>query len=60
MLCPGQGGACIVNGGSYEGHAMGRSVILDIDEKEVIQAGEYYSTGQTNNEAKSFAVQDTL
>ena len=39
---------------------MGRFVILDIDGKEVIQAGRYYGPGQTNNEADSFAIQDAL
>ena len=29
-------------------------MILDMDGKEVIQAGQYYGPGWTNNEAKSF------
>ena len=39
---------------------MGGFMILDIDGKEVIWAGQYYGPGQTNNKAVSFAVQDTL
>ena len=39
---------------------MGGFVILDMDCKEVVWAGRYYGPGQTNNEAKSFAIQDAL
>ena len=39
---------------------MGGFMILDIDGKEVFQAGQYYGPEQTNNEAESFAVHDTL
>ena len=39
---------------------MGEFVILDTDGKEVIRAGRYYRPGQTNNEAESFAIRDTL
>ena len=39
---------------------MGGFMILDMDGKEVVQAGQYYGPGQTNNEAESFAVQDPL
>ena len=39
---------------------MGGSMILDMDGKEVIRAGGYYGPGQTNNEAKSFAIWDAL
>ena len=39
---------------------MGGFVILDMDGKEVIWSGQYYGPGQTNNEAKSFAVWDAL
>ena len=39
---------------------MGRFVILDMDGVEIIWSGLYYSTGCTNNEAKSFPIQDTL
>ena len=35
-------------------------MILDMDGKEVVQAGQYYGPGWTNNEAKSFAIQDAL
>ena len=38
---------------------MGGFVILDGNGKEVIHAGCYYGPGQTNNEAESFAMQDT-
>ena len=39
---------------------MGGFVILDMDGKEVVWAGQYYGPGCTNNEAKSFTIQDTL
>ena len=39
---------------------MGRFVILDMDGKEVIRAGQYYGPEWTNNEVKSFTVQDAL
>ena len=39
---------------------MGGFVILDVDSKEVIWVGQYYGPRQTNNEAKSFAIQDAL
>ena len=39
---------------------MGGFMILDIDSKEVIQAGQYYGPGQTNNEVESFAIWDAL
>ena len=48
------------DGRSQEGHTMGRFVILDMDGKEVVQAGHYYGPGWTNNEAKSFAIWDAL
>ena len=35
-------------------------IILDVDGKEVIWAGQYYGPGWTNNEAESFAIRDTL
>ena len=37
---------------------MGGFVILDMDYKEFIWAEQYYGLGQTNNEAKSFAIWD--
>ena len=39
---------------------MGGFMILDMDGKEVVWAGQSYGTRQTNNEAESFTVQDTL
>ena len=39
---------------------MSRFVILDTDRVEVIQAGQYYSAGCTNNENESFTIQDSL
>ena len=39
---------------------MGGFVILDVDGKEVIQAGRYYGPGWTNNKAESFTVRDAL
>ena len=39
---------------------MGGFVILDTDGKEIVWVGQYYGPGQTNNEAKSFAIWDTL
>ena len=44
------------DGRSQKGHATGRFVILDMDGVEIIWAGWYYSTGQTNSEAKSFTI----
>ena len=35
-------------------------MILDMDSNEVVWAGQYYGTGQTNNEAESFTIQDAL
>ena len=35
---------------------MGGFMILDMDSKEVVRAGQYYGPGWTNNEAKSFTV----
>ena len=46
--------------GSQEGHATGRFVILDMDGKEAVQAGQYYGPGWTNNETESFAIWDAL
>ena len=39
---------------------MVRFVILDMDGKEVVQAGQYYWPGWTKNEVKSFRIWDTL
>ena len=39
---------------------MGRFMILDMDVKEVVQDGRYYSPGWNKNVAESFAIQDTL
>ena len=39
---------------------MGGFMILDVDGKKVIRAGQYYGPGRTNNEAKSIAVQGAL
>ena len=39
---------------------MGGFMILDVDGKEVVQAGQYYGPGWTNNEAESFAIWDAL
>ena len=39
---------------------MGSFVILDMDGKKVIWAGQYYGPAQTNNEAESFTIQDAL
>ena len=39
---------------------MGRFMILDMDSKEVVWAGQYYGPGQTNNKAESFAIRDAL
>ena len=39
---------------------MGGFVILDTDGVEIVWAGRYYGARYTNNEAKSFAVQDML
>ena len=35
-------------------------MILNMDGVGIIQAGWYYGTGGTNNEAGSFALQDAL
>ena len=48
------------DGSSYEGNAMGRFMILDIDGVENIQSGQYYGTRCTNNVSDSFAIQDAL
>ena len=48
------------DGRSQEGHAVGRFVILDMDGKEVVWAGQYFGPGWTNNEAKRFAIWDAL
>ena len=45
---------------SYEGHPMGRFVILDGDSLEFIWARWYYGVEYTNNKAKSFALWGTL
>ena len=34
-------------------------MILDTDGKEVVQAGQYYGPGWTNNKAESFALSGT-
>ena len=39
---------------------MGGFIILDMDSKEVVWAGQYYGPRQTKNEAESFAIQDAL
>ena len=48
------------NGISQGGHSMGGFVNLDADSMEIIQAEQCYSSGCTNNKAKSFTVRDTL
>ena len=39
---------------------MGGLMILDMDGREGVQDVRYYSPGQTNFEAESFAIRDTL
>ena len=43
-----------------KGMPTGGFVILDMDGKEVVWAGQYYGPGWTNNKAESFAIQDAL
>ena len=35
-------------------------MILDHNQKEVVQVGRYYGPGRTNNEAEAFAMRDAL
>ena len=35
-------------------------MILYIDGVEIVQAGQYYNAGHTENEAESFVIWDTL
>ena len=39
---------------------MGEFKILDIDSVEIVQAGQYYGTRRTSNEAESFTIQDAM